>query len=151
MSISDTRYFFVCGEERIFTLCTATRTAWGGADNQAKRGCKLACERVSADCSASVALRRNKARSAAELAAERCGVRFKETEYIRQKIRQVSTCRIFLSIAKAMVYHHDAVVYLIRLAEYISTRRVYHQPQAVSSFAMMIYKAFALVIYKTSF
>ena len=31
-------------------------------------------------------------------------------------------------------------VYLIRLAEYISTRRVYHQPQAVSSFAMMIYK-----------
>ena len=42
-------------------------------------------------------------------------------------------------------------MYLIRLAEYISTRRVYHQPQAVSSFAMMIYKAFALVIYKTSF
>ena len=42
-------------------------------------------------------------------------------------------------------------VYLIRLAEYISTRRVYHQPQAASSFAMMIYKAFALVIYKTSF
>ena len=42
-------------------------------------------------------------------------------------------------------------VYLIRLAEYISTRRVYHQPQAVFAFAMMIYKAFALVIYKTSF
>ena len=61
-----------------------------------------------------------------------------------QKIRQVSTCRIFLSIAKAMVYHHDAVVDII-------TKGVYHQPQAVSSFAMMIYKAFALVIYKTSF
>ena len=38
-----------------------------------------------------------------------------------QKIRQVSTCRIFLSIAKAMVYHHDAVVDII-------TEGVYHQP-----------------------
>ena len=33
----------------------------------------------------------------------------------------------------------------------IITEGVYHQPQAVFSFAMMIYKAFALVIYKTSF
>jgi len=34
---------------------------------------------------------------------------------------------------------------------YLITEGVYHQPQAVSSFAMMIYKAFALVIYKIRF
>ena len=38
-------------------------------------------------------------------------------------------------------------VYLIRLAEYISTRRVYHQLQAVSSFAMIIYNGKPLMIY----
>ena len=39
----------------------------------------------------------------------------------------------FLSIAKAMVYHHTVRVYLI-------TEGVYHQPQAAFLFAMMIYK-----------
>ena len=45
----------------------------------------------------------------------------KASTHLRQKIRQVSTCRIFLSIAKAMVYHHDAGVDII-------TEGVYHQP-----------------------
>ena len=38
-----------------------------------------------------------------------------------------------------------------RFSVYLITEGVYHQPPAVSFFAMMIYKAFALVIYKTSF
>ena len=52
--------------------------------------------------------------------------------------------RIFLSIAKAMAYHQTFGLDII-------AEGVYHQPQAASSFAMMIYKAFALVICKTSF
>ena len=41
---------------------------------------------------------------------------------------------VFLSIAKAMVYHHAVRVYLI-------TEGVYHQPQAAFSFAMRIYNS----------
>ena len=41
---------------------------------------------------------------------------------------------VFLSIAKAMVYHHVVRVYLI-------TEGVYHQPQAAFSFAMKIYNS----------
>ena len=38
-----------------------------------------------------------------------------------------------------MAYYHDAVVDIIRFDEHISSKRVYHQPQAVFAFAMMIY------------
>ena len=41
-----------------------------------------------------------------------------------------------------MVYHHDRVVDII-------TEGVYHQPQAVSSFAMMIYNGKPLMIYNS--
>ena len=40
-------------------------------------------------------------------------------------------------------------VYLIRFDEHISSKRVYHQPQAVSSFAMMIYNGKPLMIYNS--
>ena len=42
----------------------------------------------------------------------------------RRKIRQVSTCRIFLSIAKAMVYHH-ALACISSPKVYIISRRLY--------------------------
>ena len=41
-----------------------------------------------------------------------------------QKIRQVSTCRIFLSFAKAMVYHH-ALACISSPKVYIISRRLY--------------------------
>ena len=42
-----------------------------------------------------------------------------------------------------MVYHHDAVVYIIAVG-------AYHQPQVVFAFAMMIYNGKPLVIYNAS-
>ena len=66
-----------------------------------------------------------------------------------QKIRQVSTCRIFLSIAKAMVYHHALACISSRVSVYLITEGAYHQPQAVSSFAVMIYNGKPLVIYNS--
>ena len=50
----------------------------------------------------------------------------KEATFGRQKLL------LFLSIAKAMAYHRRQV--------YIITAGAYHQPQAVYSFTMMIYK-----------
>ena len=69
-------------------------------------------------------MREARGRSRARTDSLRARLRAKfgsESHTLRQKIRQVSTCRIFLSIAKAMVYHHDAVVDII-------TEGVYHQP-----------------------
>ena len=72
----------------------------------------------------------------------------------------------FFIQAAGLAYHHRAKrgayhqpfwgcissrfsVHLIRLDEHISSRRVYHQPQAASSFAMMIYNGKPLVIYNS--
>ena len=56
--------------------------------------------------------------------AERLCPQAKESLRPCQKIRQVSTCRIFLSIAKAMAYHH-ALACISSPKVYIISRRLY--------------------------
>ena len=84
---------------------------------------------------------------------------------LHQKIRQVSTCRIFLSIAKAMAYHQGR---LVALVSHQSVRAVYHHTfRCVSKMLsqwwytklcfddmqflaeLMIYKAYALIFDET--
>ena len=53
-------------------------------------------------------------------------------------------CSIFLSIAKAMVYHQTFGLDIIAAG-------VYHQPQVVFSFAMMIYNTLCWLYTKLGF
>ena len=61
-----------------------------------------------------------------------------ESLTLRQKIRQVSTCRIFLSKPTGLVYHHASAC----ISSTRHSRVVYHHTEGVHSVGLMIYNLF---------